>query len=203
MPKEPIELMFSAYRRGLLATLLLRPGERFHVRELGRMTGIPAGSLHRELKALAEAGVLQRERVGNQVFYIADQACPIYTELAAIFRKTSGLASILREALSSLSDKIEVALVFGSMASGKQVPASDVDVLVIGDVSLAAIVKVLSPLQATLGRDINPVAMSPEKFLRQLDRQERLALRIVKEPKLFVIGNADEFAEFIEDRVAR
>ena len=54
MPKQPIELMFGAYRRQLLATLLLRPDEKFHVRELGRMTGMSAGSIHRELKVMSE-----------------------------------------------------------------------------------------------------------------------------------------------------
>jgi hypothetical protein len=48
MLKQPIDFLFSSYRRQMLAVLLLRPDERFHVRELARMTGISAGSLHRE-----------------------------------------------------------------------------------------------------------------------------------------------------------
>jgi DNA-binding IclR family transcriptional regulator len=56
---QPINLMFGAYRRKVLAVLLLRPDEDFHVRELERLTGVPAGSLHRELKALAAAGLLR------------------------------------------------------------------------------------------------------------------------------------------------
>jgi len=203
MPKQPIELMFGAYRRQLLATLMLRPDERFHVRELARMTGISAGSIHRELKVMAESGLLLRERVGNQVFYQANQACPVYPELAAIFRKTIGLAALLREALTAASGKIDLAFVFGSMASGRQTPASDVDVLVLGDVSLGEVVKVLAPLQVTLGRDVNPVAMTVERFSRELGRQDRFATRVLQEPKIFVIGNEGEFAELVEDRLAR
>lgn len=203
MPKQPIELMFGAYRRQLLATLMLRSDERFHVRELARMTRISAGSIHRELKAMAESGLLLRERVGNQVFYQANQACPIYEELAAIFRKTIGLAALLREALTEASGRIDLAFVFGSMASGQQTPASDVDVLVLGDVSLAEVVKALSPLQATLGRDVNPVAMTVARYSRELGRQDRFATRVLHEPKVFMIGNEDEFAELVEDRVAR
>lgn len=131
MPKQPIELMFGAYRRQLLAKLLLRPGEQFHVRELARMTGISPGSIHRELKATSESGLLIREHVGNQVFYQVNQDCPIYKELAAIFRKTIGLMMILQDALSGLAGKIDLALVFGSMASGNQSPSSDVDISVI------------------------------------------------------------------------
>lgn len=200
MPKQAIELMFGSYRRQLLATLLLRPGERFHVRELGRMTSISAGSIHRELKAMAEAGLLQREHVGNQVLYQANQTCPIYNELAAIFRKTIGLASLLQDALGSVARDIEVALVFGSMAAGSQIPASDVDVLVLGDASLLNVVKALSPVQAVLGREINPVVMSVEKLLAQIKKKDRFAARVLEEAKIFVIGGEDEFAKLIEDK---
>jgi len=200
MPKQAIELMFGAYRRQLLATLLLRPGERFHVRELGRMTGISAGSIHRELKAMAESGLLLREHVGNQVFYQANQACSIYNELSAIFRKTIGLASLLQDALSSVAREIEVVFVFGSMATGSQTHSSDVDVLMLGNVSLINVVKALSPVQAVLGREINPVVMTVEKFLAQLRKKDRFATRVLEEAKIFVIGGEDEFAKLVEDK---
>src|SRR5690606_41821343 len=64
--------------------------ETFYVRELARLTGVPAGSLHRELKLLTGAGLLRREPAGNQVRYRVDIECPVYEDLAAIFRKTAG-----------------------------------------------------------------------------------------------------------------
>lgn len=200
MPKQAIELMFGAYRRQLLATLLLRPDERFHVRELGRMTGISVGSIHRELKAMSESGLLLREHMGNQVLYQANQSCPVYEELAAIFRKTIGLASLMNDALSVLSDDIELVFVFGSMATGRQTYSSDVDVLALGDVSLINVVKALSPVQATLGREINPVVMEVGKFLDLLGKKDRFATRVLAEPKIFVMGSEDEFAELVKDQ---
>jgi len=203
MSKQPIELMFGAYRRQLLATLLLRPDERFHVRELGRMTGFSPGSIHRELRIMAESGLLLRERVGSQVFYQANRVCPIYADLAAIFRKTIGLAHILKDALHSASDKIDFAFVFGSMASGDQTSLSDLDVMVLSDLALLDVVKALSPLQQELGREINPVTMTASRFVSNLDKKEGFAMRVAEEPKIFVIGNDREFAEFVENRAAR
>lgn len=200
MTRQPIEFMFSPYRRQLLARLLLRPDERFHVRELARMTGISAGSLHRELKAMAESGLLLRERAGNQVFYRADTGCPIYEELASIFRKTLGLATLLQSALSELSDRIDIAFVFGSMASGRQASGSDVDVCVLGEVSLLEVVKALASMQETLGREINPVVMTTEKFVERLVKRDRFATRVLSEPKVFVLGDEDELAELVEGR---
>ena len=192
--------MFGAYRRQLMATLLLRHDEKVHLRELGRMTGIPAGSIHRELKVLAESGLLLREHSGNQVFYQANQACSIYSELAAIFRKTIGLADLLNDALQDLDDKILLAVVFGSMASGRQVSSSDIDVLVLGNLRLVEVVKALAPVQAKLGREINPVVMSVQNFVAQLEKQERFAMRLLDEPKVFVKGDESEFAKLAENQ---
>lgn len=203
MPKQPIDLMFGTYRRQLLATLLLRPDERFHVRELGRMTGLSPGSIHRELKILAESGLLRQKRVGNQVLYQSNPDCPVFEELASIFRKTAGLADLLRDALREYAEKIDTAFVFGSMATGRQIPSSDVDVMVLGDVQLIDVVKALSSLSETLGREINPVVMTTDDFVADLAKKKRFTARIMDERKVFVIGSEREFAELIQDQSAR
>ncbi|HZD53836.1 MAG TPA: nucleotidyltransferase domain-containing protein [Woeseiaceae bacterium] len=202
-PTKPIDLMFSAYRRKVLEVLLLRSDEDFHVRELERLTGVPAGSLHRELKALSGAGLLTREHRGNQVRYRADRSSPIYSELAAIFRKTSGLVDVLRDSLQGLSHRIDVAFVFGSMASGEQRAGSDVDILVIGTVSLLDVVKALGQAQERLGREMNPIVMRRKKFLEAKESGERFVQRLLREPKRFVIADAARFKKLVEDRPAR
>jgi predicted nucleotidyltransferase len=202
MAKQAIELMFGAYRRDLLAQLLLRPNEDFHLRELERMTGIPAGSLHRELKALFEAGLLLKERQGNQIRYQANRASPVYEELASIFRKTVGLAGVLSDALADLSGRIDLAFIFGSSAVGRQKYSSDVDLMIIGDISLLEVVKALASAQAKLGREINPVVMTADMFGSQAEKKERFISRVLEEPKIFVIGGANDFAELTEHGAA-
>ena len=200
MTKQPIDFLFSPYRRQVLALLFLRPDERFYVRELERLTGVSAGSLHRELKAMAEAGLLIREHQGNQVLYQADPSCSIFEELASIFRKTVGLSTLIRSALEILADRIEVAFVFGSMASGKQHAGSDLDICVLGDVELLGVVKALGAVQDILRREVNPVVMSAERFANDLAKHERFAERIYNEPKIFVIGDEDEFRKLSKDQ---
>jgi len=192
--------MFSSYRRRVLAVLFLRPDERFHVRELERLTGVSAGSLHRELKAMAKSGLLLREKLGNQVFYQANVDCPIYEEIAAIFRKTMGLASLLHDALSDLDQKIDIAFVFGSMASGRQTAGSDLDIFLLGDITLLEATKALSTIQESLNREINPVVMTTERFSDLLDKNDRFVKRVLSEPVLFVKANRNELAELIENR---
>ncbi len=154
MPKQLIDFIFSPYRRQMLAVLLLHPDEQFHVRQLERLTGISAGSLHRELKAMAGAGLLRRESQGNQVLYQMERECLIYEELASIFRKTVGVAMVLRDGLLRLGDRIDIAFVFGSMATGKQRVDSDLDLCVLGDVELFDVVRRWVLWRRTSGRKL-------------------------------------------------
>lgn len=197
-----VELLFGAYRRQVLSLLLLRPDESFYVREIGRLTGVPAGSLHRELKALTNSGLLNRSAAGNQVRYQASRECPIYEELAAIFRKTAGLADVLRDLLSLLADKISLAFVFGSMAQGKAMAMSDIDLLVIGAVSFPAVVEACHLGRDRLGREVNPVVMTKATFQSKQREQDRFVSRVLKEPKIFLIGDASELGKLAEDRAA-
>ncbi len=96
--RRPLELLFGVYRRRVLSLLLLHGDRSFYVREISRLTRVPPGSLHRELKALAEAGILVRSTLGNQVRFQADPACPILADVAAILRKSGERSSAVREA---------------------------------------------------------------------------------------------------------
>ena len=200
---SPVALLFSTYRRHVLALLLLRPDESFHVREIARLTGVPAGSLHRELRILLDADLLTREKVGNQVRYRANRSGLIYSELAEIFRKTLGLADVLRDALAALATKIDLAFVFGSVAQGKERPTSDVDVVIIGTATFESVVHVFAGTGARLGREVNPVVMSKRDFRAKHRGGDRFTTRVAREPKIFLIGTEDDFRKLIEDRATQ
>lgn len=197
-----VEVLFGVYRRQLLALLLLRPDETFYVREIARLTGVPAGSLHRELKLLTDAGLLLRTTAGNQVRYQADRDSPIYDELAGIFRKTAGLVDVLRALLAPLQEKIALALVFGSVAQGKARSTSDIDLLVVGSAPFAAVVEACHAGTKRLGREVNPVVMTKTAFQSKYRQGDRFVSRIAKEPTIYLIGGASEFGKLAEDRAA-
>jgi predicted nucleotidyltransferase len=179
----------------VLSTLLLRPDTQAHVREIARMTGASAGSLHRELKVLTELGLLKRDERGLQVFYSADTSSPVYPELSAFLRKTSGLADVLRSALSPLSDRIGFAFIYGSMAAGGVSPHSDVDVMVVGTAPFAEVVRALHSSQRTLGREINPTVMTSAEFKRRSRETEGFLSAVMGGPRIWLIGGDDELGE--------
>lgn len=190
------EIVFKEYRRRVLGLLLLTPDESYHVREIARLTGTVAGTLHKELTKLAEAGVLLREPQGKQVYYRANTDCLIFEELASILRKTSGVKDILAEQLRPRSDDIKAAFVFGSVASGKATAESDIDILVIGDLSFSDVVKALYPAQDALGREINPKVYNHNEWQKAIQEQSSFIKDVMEKPKLFLIGSKDDIGKF-------
>jgi predicted nucleotidyltransferase len=198
--RQPVEVLFGAYRRRILGLLLLHSDKTFYVREIARLTGVPAGSLHRELKLLEDTGLLQRTTLGNQVRYQANRDCPIHAELAGIFRKTTGLADVLREILAPLQGQILLALVYGSVAQGKEHVGSDVDLLVVGTVPFADVVEACHAGAVRLGREVNPVVMTGNAFHAKLAQGDRFLSRVATEPKLILMGDPGDFGRSAKDR---
>lgn len=188
-------LLLGSYRRRALGLLLLHPEQSYYVREIARQTGTSVGTLHKELAKLAQAGLLLRKEIGNQVHYAANTQCPVFPELQGLLRKTSGMADELREGLEVIAERVAVALVFGSMARGAARAGSDVDVLVVGSVSFVEVVKALHPAQAMLQREINPVVYAADEFRRKLAGGDAFLCGIVAGEKMFLIGDNDDLGK--------
>jgi len=82
--------LFGKTRRHLLALLYSNQADRFYLRQLTTAAGVAIGAAQRELADLTAAGIIRREVEGRQVYFQANSACPIFTELQSILRKTAG-----------------------------------------------------------------------------------------------------------------
>jgi len=190
---NPTEALFGGYHRRILALLLMHPDQSYHVREIARMTEVPAGSLHRELKLFSESGILLREPAGNQVRYRANRECPIFPELAGILRKTVGLADVLREALAPLTKCIQAAFVYGSIAKGTATAGSDVDVMIISDdITYPDVMQVLTKVEGKIGRTINPTVYGSAEWRRKAAEHGGFLQRVMEQPRIYLIGTDDD-----------
>lgn len=192
-------LLFSEYRKRILGLLLLHPNTSYHMRELARLTNTASGTLHKELVKLTAGGILQSKKVGNQVHYSANTQCRIFSELASILRKTSGLTDVVAEALVGVKDQITLAFIYGSIARGEEQAASDVDIMLIGALSFGDAVTALYACQSTLQREITPVVYSVDEFNRRLQQQDSFLNDVLAKPKLFIIGNDNELRKLTEN----
>lgn len=196
-------LLFGTYRRDVLNLLLLRPEESWHVREIARRVSRPANTLYRELVALAEAGLLVREPRGNQVHYRANPACPIYEELRAILRKTTGMADVIGAALAPLAGRIKSAFVYGSMAGGTERAGSDVDLMIVGEIKFEEALLALSGAEGAVRREINPHVYGVKEFRSKATGRDGFIARVLHGPRIFVIGDDHDLEKLAGHRAAQ
>ena len=189
---SPVRLLLGDYHIRLLSLLLLRPEEDFHLRQIERLTHVPAGPARRELQRFLDAGLITRREVGNQVRYQANRRCLVFEELASMLRKTTGLADVLRDALAPLARRIRFAFVFGSAAEGKEGPFSDVDVMIVGTVPFDAVVAAMAGPERQLGRPVNPVIYRMRDFQAKRDAGEGFVPRVLSTPKIMLLGSIDD-----------
>jgi predicted nucleotidyltransferase len=194
--------LFGRTRRAILAQLYGHPDEAYYLRQLVRSAGLGLGAVQREVKRLSEAGILRRAARGRQVYYQANAECPLFEELKSLAVKTAGVADVLRHVLAPLASQINVAFIYGSVARLKQTSASDVDLMVVGDLSFADVVSVLGGAQKILSREINPTVYSLMEFRSKLKAGHHFLSSVLKNEKVLVIGDAHELARMGPIRVA-
>ena len=185
------EALFGKTRRHVLALLFGRPHEAFYLRQIVRETGAGVGAVQRELDRLTQAGIITRAPDGRQVYFRANPDTPVYQELQGLMAKTAGIADVLCSALLSL-EKIDVAFIYGSVARGSQTTHSDIDMMIIGEVSLHDLLPLLGPAQERLAREINPTIYTPDEFRSKRADQQHFVSRVLEEPKIFIIGADNE-----------
>ena len=181
--------LFSDSQSRVLQWLYGQPDRRFHLSELRRLTRLGSASLQRELNRLADAGLLNSERVGNLRCFTANPSSPVFGELKSLVRKTLGIEPLLREALTQLLPKLEVALIYGSIAKQTDNAQSDIDVMLIGtDLSLSLVLEILMPAENQLGRKINPTCYTPLEFERRRTEPDSFVNRVLAQPIILLIG---------------
>lgn len=185
------DALFTKTQQQVLGLLYGQPQRSFYLKEILHLTGMGVATIKRELERMLAAGILKMTKVGNQHHYQANSQCPIYDQLLSIVKKTFGVADVLCLALKSLSDRIDWAFVFGSVASGKETANSDVDLLVIGEVSFSEVVTALYPVQETLGREVNPKIFRLEEWKSMRQNKEAFVGDIMEKPRMDVMGECD------------
>jgi uncharacterized protein len=186
------DLLFGQTRGRILALLYGMPDQAFFTRQIARQVGTSVGTVQRELETLSQIGLIERSATGMQVFYQANRDHPAYAELRSLIAKTAGTFHLLRSALAPLVKKIAFAFVYGSMARGDENGASDVDLMVIGDVSLDEILTQLTPAERELGRAINPTVFSLKEFKSKLKEGNHFLRSVMRGKKVLLAGDHPE-----------
>ncbi len=201
--EEPLSAtLFGKTRLAVLSMLFNHADEAYYLRQIARNTGTGLGALQRELNKLADAGIIRRTVRGKQVYYQANAQCPIFPELKGMIIKTAGVRGVITSALASLTNRIRVAFIYGSVARRQESRKSDVDLMIVGDVSFSDVVSALGKAEKNLEREINPTVYPPSEFQSKLSKKHHFLTALMDESKLFLIGDQRELERLAKKRLA-
>lgn len=188
------DALFSNTQQRVLAFLFGQPERSFFATELIALAGGGSGAVQRELKRLAESGLVTVTPLGNRKHYQANPQSPIFAELCGIVQKTVGLAEPLRAALAPFSKKITAAFVYGSIAKRSDTAHSDIDLMVVSTtLEYADLYTALEQAATALGRTINPTIYTPAELAKRIKQKNAFVERVLAQPKIWLLGNEHDF----------
>ena len=195
-------LFTSGVRAKALRRLILAGDQEIGERSLAHEEKLPVGAMRRELDRLGGAGLVKTRLSRRRRFHRANTAHPYYPELKAFFLKASFFEGKFRK-LEEAKARIKVAFIFGSVARGEEDEKSDVDLAIVGNLPHREALDVLQPAMDLAGRELNTVSYNLDEFRAKALERGGFVERIVKSPKIFLIGSEHELAAILEGETAR
>ena len=140
------------------------------------------------------AGLANSALKGNQRQISANRQSPLFNELSNLTRKVMGAAALLSEALLPFEQKIELALLYGSVAKQSDTAESDIDIMIVGsDLTLSEVLDQLLPVEEMLGRKVNPTCYTVDEFKKRLSDTDSFVNKVLSQSIIQLLGNMDGF----------
>lgn len=183
-----VPIFRSAHQAELLALLLFNPDIEFTATDVARRLGVPASTLHPEVRRLVTAQLIEARSVGRTKMLSANRRHPLTRVLTELLTLTYGPRHAVAEAFEGLAG-VQRVLIFGSWAARYQgehgPPPNDLDVLVIGAPQRADVYDAADRVQQRIGLEVNPVLRRPEDWASDGDplvRQIKSGLQVTVLP---------------------
>ena len=196
-------LLGSKLRSKVLGWLFTHPDERYFVRQLTSLVKEDSTNVSRELSRLEKAGILVSTIEGKHKYYQANRQSPLFDELHGLMLKTVGVADIIKKALEPRMADIKLAFIFGSLAKKSENRFSDIDLLVVGNITFGEVVDLISTAEGTLNRELNPVVYTLSEFNKRISENHYFISDILSGDKIFVVGDENELQSLVEKRLVK
>ena len=201
MRRSPIlSALFPAVRQEILAATLLSPERVWYLSELAAHLHTSPSSLQRELEALAKSGVLRRRQEGRRTYYKAETDSPVFVELQGLFAKTAGVLPLLKTELGRFRSKIKWAAIYGSIAKGEEHAQSDIDLLIVGAISITELLPSLRRIEKQFGREVNVTRYSEEEFRTKQHSRDHFLTSLRKTTLITIVGSQNELEKAADRR---
>ena len=172
--------------------------EGLHLREIARRADVSSCEAKKELDNLVDLGILNSEKKGNQVLFHTNPQCSFLPDLQNLFNKTGGIIRQIKLELAVMKE-IKYCLIFGSTARGRISEKSDIDLLIVSDISEDKIDSIILKLQKKTKRAINFILWTEKDFKKKLHDKSTFLGNISKKKFIWISGDENEFVRLIEE----
>ena len=150
----------------ILDVLVSHPGQSYHLRGLAQAAGTDSGNTSKLLRSLVKMGLVLAAPDSHSTRYSINDRSPLTGPLRQLIASAGALITDLRAA----ADGLQAAYigVFGSVASGTDDSNSDVDVLVVGNISGVAAQAAFKAVGRKHRRVVNTVALTRKELAKGL-----------------------------------
>jgi hypothetical protein len=186
----------SGVRADVLAILHADPTKVWTSSEVGRAARRRSHVVERELRRLAERGLVRVTAADNKRLYSADLRDPVARGLARFVRQTRGSIPRIRGALEKLRSPV-LAWTISSQTQGARNPARGIRSDVFDLIVLTAVPRSLVRIQLTglVGREVTVHCMSLREWLARLEKGDVFIRRARRARKQWVVGSWEELAQ--------
>lgn len=187
------DALFSATRQKVLRLFFTRPERDFSIKELIEQAEAGSGAVQRELARLVDSGLVQVYLQGRQKRYQANPDSPVYLELSSLVSKLLGPEQQVEEALKPISDRIDLALIYGSVAKRTDHADSDIDLMLVSDnLTLEEVFGALEAAENALSRTINPTLYKREEFKKRRANKNPFLKKVLEGQYILLKGSVNE-----------
>lgn len=179
-----IDALFGSKTRVKLLHLFLNnPGNAFYVREITRLIDEQINSVRRELSNMLEVGIITSDSADNKLYYEVNQRYEHYVPFRAIFSdekmqtdsEPNGGAVGWRDLISELPG-LRLAVCAGVLVKGS---TSDIDLLVVGDLSTAKLKNAIKQIEKKEARELNYSMLTYDEFYYRLSVRDKFITEIL------------------------
>jgi len=173
-------MLIPIQRKKILEVFFKNPFEEVHLREVVRLSGVSLSNVDNSMRLFVKEDIFKRREASNMVFFkpnLENEALLKifeYLELEKkrdFYGKNKKIARLLQkysETIVYLSNKkIQIVILFGSVARGDWTKNSDVDMLAVVSGKEDEVTPILNKAKIDAGPllEIRPISTTTEKFV--------------------------------------
>ena len=180
----------------VLLFFLLHPDEEAYLARIVRLTNKGLIQVQRIIKRLLDSGLIYALKHEKKTYYKADTTHLAFNDLKNLALQAKVWSSTFKKEIKRFQEKVDFGFIFGSVAKGTHAASSDLDIMLIGDLSLHEVRAFMGHLSRELFREVNIVIYTPHELQEALERKNSFVTEVFESSKIWLFGNKDGFENF-------